>query len=159
MTDDQEYPVMKQFKGTLHYAKVAEIRNDKYGRSAKLAEPFGTPMGWFVYDDLLKRGKAESRGFTVYTPEFWQANRDTEITRYMKSWFPKGLTFEAVTDTKEVEHRRLLGLPEKGAVLKSEIEQAYKIGARRAHPDVGGSDDAFKQLAAAKEALFQRWQR
>ncbi len=116
-------------------------------------------MGWFAYDGLLKQGKAESQGFTVYSREFWQANRDAEITRYMKSWFPKGPMFEAVTDTNEVEHRRLLGLPEKGAVLKSEIEQAYKIAARRAHPDAGGSDDAFKQLAAAKEALSERWQR
>jgi len=44
MTDDQEYPVMTQFKRTLHYAKVAQIRNDKYGRSAVLAERSG--HGW-----------------------------------------------------------------------------------------------------------------
>jgi hypothetical protein len=116
-------------------------------------------MGWFVYDDLLKRGKAESQGFTVYTPDFWKANRNTEIERCMKQWFSKRDLFAAVTDTKEVEHRRMLGLPENGAVLKSEIEQAYRVAARRAHPDVGGSDDEFKRLAAAKDALIIRWQR
>jgi hypothetical protein len=146
MTDDQGYPVLTQFRGTLDFAKVARIWNDKHGRSAVLAEPFGSRMGTFGYDDLLKRGKAESQGFTVYTLEFWKANRDTEITRYMKSWFPKETTFAAVTDTKEVEHRRLLELPENGAVLKSKIEQAYKIAAKRAHPDAGGSDDAFKTI-------------
>jgi len=52
----------------------------------------------------------------------------------------------------------MLGLPENGAVLKSEIEQAYKIVARRAHPDAGGSENAFKRLAAAKDALIERWQ-
>ena len=154
MTDDTEYPVLTNYRGTLDFAKVARIWNDKYGRSAVLAEPFGSRMGTFSYEDLLKRGRAESQGFTTYTPEFWKANRDAEITRTNKQWFPKGVMGEAVANSKESEHRRLLGLPDKGGLLKSEVEQAYKATARRAHPDAGGSEEAFKQLGAAKDTLI-----
>jgi len=155
---DEEYPVLTQFRGSLDYAKIAEVRNDKYGRSGRLAEPFGSRMGWFSYDDLLKHGRAESQGFCVYTANFWKSNRDAEIERYMKQWFPKG-PFQSATDSKEAEYRRLLALPSASALLKSEIEQAFKIAARRAHPDAGGSGEEFKQLAAAKDALMKRWQR
>jgi hypothetical protein len=155
MATNEEYPVLRQFRGTLDYAKIAQIRDDKHGRAAQLAEPFGSKMGWFNYDDLLKRGRAESQGFTVYTPEFWKANRNAEIERYMKRWFPKGPFHSA---PNEAEYRRLLALPDSGALLKSEIEQAYKVAAKRSHPDAGGSNDEFKQLAAAKDALIERWQ-
>jgi hypothetical protein len=157
MTDDEEYPVMTQFRGTLDYAKIAQVRDDRHGQSAMLAEPFGSRMGWFNYTDLLQRGRAESQGFTVYTPDFWKANRNAEIERYMKQWFSKG-PFQSIA-ADEAEHRLLLALPDTGALLKSEIEQAFKIAARRAHPDAGGSNDAFRQVAAAKDALIARWQR
>jgi hypothetical protein len=84
MPKDEEYPVLTQFRGTLDYAKVAEIRDGKHGRVAVLAEPFESRMGVFGYDDLLKNGRAESAGFIVYTPDFWNANRSTEIERCMK---------------------------------------------------------------------------
>ncbi|HEY1361787.1 MAG TPA: hypothetical protein VGF60_06045 [Xanthobacteraceae bacterium] len=49
---DEEYPVLTQFRGTLDYPKVAEIRDGKHGRVGVLAEPFGSRMGAFGYDDL-----------------------------------------------------------------------------------------------------------
>jgi hypothetical protein len=76
----------------------------------------------------------------------------------MKAWFPKG-PFEAGTDPKEADHRNLLGLPSAGALLKSEIEQAFKIRAKSAHPDAGGSDEQFQHLLAAKDDLLQSWRR
>jgi hypothetical protein len=156
---DEEYPVLTQFRASLDYAKIAEVRNDKHGRSGRLAEPFGSRMGWFSYDDLLKKGRAESQGITVYTANYWKSNRDAEIERCVKEWYPKKGLFQSATDSKEAEHRRLLALPSAGPLLKSEILQAFKIAARRVHPDAGGSDEEFKQLAAAKDALTERWRR
>lgn len=156
MTDEEEYPVVTQFSGTLDYAKIAQTRDDKYGPSAMLAEPFGSRMGWFNYTDFLKNGRADSRGFTVYTPDYWKANRDAEIKRCAKKQWVR---WPQSVASDEAHYRHLLGLPDTGPLLKSEIDQAFKIAAKRAHPDVGGSNDAFKQLAAAKDALIGRWQR
>jgi hypothetical protein len=158
MANDQEYPVVTQFRGELNYAKIADVRPAKWGRVARLAEPFGSKMGPFNYEDLLNKGRAENQGYTVYTTEFWKSNRDVEIRKYMKMWFPKGL-FEHETNVEEIGHRRVLQLPNGGALLKSEIEQAVKLCAKSAHPDAGGSDEQFKQLLAAKDALVQSWRR
>jgi hypothetical protein len=155
---DEEYPVLTQFKGKLDYSKIGQLRPDKWGRSACLAEPFGSKMGWFNYEDLLQKGRAESQGYTVYTADCWNSNRDAEITKYMKQWFPKG-PFAVARDANEIDHRRLLGLPTAGALLKSEIEQAFRIRARNAHPDSGGSHEDFQKLGAAKDALVRNWQR
>jgi hypothetical protein len=157
MTTNDEYPILTQFRGTLNYAKVAETRDGKHGREVRLAEPIGSRMGWFNYDDFLSRGLAESQGFVVYTPEFWKARRSAEIERIMKRWFPKG-PFHSPANANEAEYRRLLELPETGLLLKSEIEQAFKVAAKRGHPDAGGSNDEFKQLAAARDVLIERWQ-
>jgi hypothetical protein len=43
-----------------------------------------------------------------------------------------------------------------GALLKSEIEAAFKIAAKGTHPDGGGSNEQFKQLLAAKDALIKQ---
>jgi hypothetical protein len=155
---DEEYPVLTQFRGKLDYVKIAELRDDKWGRSALLAEPFGSRMGWFSFEDLLRGGRAESQGYKIYTEEFWKSNRDAEIARCLKQWFPQG-PFVPAADANEAEHRRLIALPTTGVLLKSEIERAFKICARSAHPDSGGSNEQFQKLAAAKEALVQRWQR
>jgi hypothetical protein len=108
--------------------------------------------------DLLNKGHTENQGYTVYTTEFWKSNRDVEIRRHMKKWFPPGL-FEAQTHVEETAHRHVLQLPSGGALLKSKIEQAFKLCAKSAHPDAGGSDEQFKQLLAARDALVQSWRR
>jgi hypothetical protein len=151
MTTEEEYPVWNQFRGKLDYAKVGQIRNDRYGRSACLVEPFGSRMGWFNYDALLRHGRAESQGYTVYTPDCWKSDRERAISNFTKN----NRFFALAADPKEGEYRRALALPAAGALLKSEIEQAFKIKAKRAHPDAGGSGEEFKQLLAAKDALLK----
>jgi hypothetical protein len=56
----------------------------------------------------------------------------------------------------EAVHRRLLGLPPAGALAATEIRQAYKRAARKAHPDTGGDGDAFVALVTARDALLKR---
>ena len=53
-------------------------------------------------------------------------------------------------------HRRLLGLPLGGRLSAPEIHRAWKRAAKSAHPDAGGSAQAFQALSAAREALLKR---
>ena len=72
-----------------------------------------------------------------------------------KETLRREIPFESTSDPKEDEYRRLLKLPTAGALLKSEIEQAFKMAAKRSHPDLGGSNEEFQQLLAAKDALIK----
>jgi hypothetical protein len=57
--------------------------------------------------------------------------------------------------TAEERSRELLGLPQGRRLSESEIHRAYKLLAKRAHPDVGGNAEAFLKLSAAHEALMK----
>ena len=61
--------------------------------------------------------------------------------------------------TPEECHRQLLGLPLGCRLSESEIHRAYKLLAKRAHPDAGGNVEAFLKLSAAREALMQERRR
>ena len=54
----------------------------------------------------------------------------------------------------EERHRQLLGLPLDRRLSAPEIHRAWKRAARSAHPDAGGSAQAFLALSAAREALI-----
>ena len=52
-------------------------------------------------------------------------------------------------------NRRILGLPSGRRLYGPEVQQAYKRAAKRAHPDAGGSESAFRELCAARDALLK----
>ncbi len=58
------------------------------------------------------------------------------------------------TLTPQQRHRQLLGLPLDRRLSAPEIHRAWKSAARTAHPDAGGSEQAFLALSAAREALI-----
>ena len=60
--------------------------------------------------------------------------------------------------TPEQCHRQLLGLPLDRRLSAPEIHRAWKRAARTAHPDAGGSTQAFQALSAAREALIREVQ-
>ncbi len=57
--------------------------------------------------------------------------------------------------TPEQRHRQTLGLPLGRQLSPNEIHQAFKRAAKTRHPDVGGDQRGFLELAAAREALMQ----
>ena len=58
--------------------------------------------------------------------------------------------------TPEECYRHLLGLPLDRRLTPSEIHRAFKRVAKSAHPDAGGSAQAFQAVSAAREALIRR---
>jgi hypothetical protein len=65
-----------------------------------------------------------------------------------RSAMPKALSAED-------RSRELLGLALGRRLSESEIHRAYKLLAKRTHPDAGGSGEAFLRISAAHEALIK----
>lgn len=59
------------------------------------------------------------------------------------------------TPSPEERYRLLLGLPLDRRLSVPEIHRAWKRAAKSAHPDAGGSAQAFLALSAAREALIR----
>jgi hypothetical protein len=57
--------------------------------------------------------------------------------------------------TPDERYRQLLGLPLGRYLPATEIHRAFKRAAKTAHPDGGGSQRAFLELAAARDALMK----
>ncbi len=57
------------------------------------------------------------------------------------------------TGTKSWRH--MLGLPVDRAVTRADIDAAYRIAARGAHPDNGGSHDTMASLNAARDEALK----
>jgi curved DNA-binding protein CbpA len=49
----------------------------------------------------------------------------------------------------------MLGLPLDRRLFGPEIREAYKRAAKTVHPDAGGSERAFQELCAARDALLR----
>lgn len=58
--------------------------------------------------------------------------------------------------TAEERARKLLQLPLGKSLALPEIRQAFRRAAKMVHPDMGGSDEAFRELIAAQEMLMLR---
>ena len=57
--------------------------------------------------------------------------------------------------TPEERSREVLGLPLERRLSEAEIHRAYKLLAKRAHPDAGGTAAAVLKLSAAHDALMK----
>ena len=57
--------------------------------------------------------------------------------------------------TPEERCREVLGLPLDQWLSEAQIHRAYKLLAKRAHPDAGGNAEAFLELSAAHDALMK----
>jgi hypothetical protein len=133
------------------FFEVPKTRKDKWNTSALLCEPYGARVEWFNLDELEKRGRVETRGYVILSPEQWTIERDALLEKLSK----KKVQFPPL-DTLEIEYRSVLKLPNHGPLSKSEIEYAYRTAAKSSHPDVGGNEKDFKRVSEAKDALVAR---
>ena len=54
------------------------------------------------------------------------------------------------------EHRETLDLPTEGTLEAVEINAAFRRRAKSAHPDAGGSDEHYRRIAEARDALLKQ---
>ncbi|MBI5265475.1 MAG: J domain-containing protein [Bradyrhizobium sp.] len=56
--------------------------------------------------------------------------------------------------SQEQHARKTLGLPDGAQLTCDDIHRAFRHAAKTLHPDAGGSEDAFRELAAARDILI-----
>lgn len=72
-----------------------------------------------------------------------------------RAFRPAGGPTRSAADA-ELFGRRTLGLPEHGELAAPAILAAFKRAAKAAHPDLGGSTEAFATVMAARDSLLKR---
>jgi hypothetical protein len=154
MADKREWVVWNGSLGVLDTVKIGRIEQGEGGRSAYLADPYGV-VGPFSLDELEAEGRVAFGACFVMSRERWKEDqvRLRLEGREQRRAFQIRLDFDEEDDE---EHRKALELPTEGELEPQQIKQAFRRLAKTAHPDAGGSDEHYRRICEARDALLER---
>ena len=156
MTDKEEWVVWNGSMGILDTATIGHVEDGEGGRTAYLAPPYGV-VGPFSLDELETRGRIAFGECLVMSRQRWQEDQvDLRLEAREKR---RAFLFRPDFDDGGQEHREALNLPLEGALEPSEINAAFRRLAKTAHPDAGGSDERYRRIAEARDALLEQFAR
>jgi hypothetical protein len=151
MTDKEEWVVWNGMMGILDMVTIGHIEEGEGGRSAFLAPPYGV-VGPFSLDELETQGRIVFGECMVMSRQRWQEDQaDLRLEAMEKR---RAALFKLSFDDDQ-EYRELLELPMEGSLKTAEINAAFRRQAKIAHPDAGGSDEHYRSITEARDALLR----
>ena len=151
MTDSEEWVVWNGSMGILDMARIGDIGHDEGGRSAILAPPYGI-VGPFSLDELETRGVIAFGECLVMSRQRW---RDDQVTLRLEAREKRRTLLFRLDLDDDQEHREILNLPMVGLLTASNVNAAFRQLAKTAHPDGGGSDEDYRRIVEARDALLK----
>jgi len=182
--EQQQWVIWNGTLGLLDTVTIGEVEDRAGARHAWLDEPYDM-VGPFSLDELENQGQIDFAACTVMSRQRWQQDqvelrRQAQINRreYQKreaeafaryqqrreqhsqqqrsqqGWYQGAGQRQFGSDR---HYRELLSLPVEGTLEAAQIKTAYRRLAQKAHPDTGGSHDAFVQITEARDVLLERF--
>lgn len=155
MTDKEQWVIWNGSLGILDMATIGHIEDGAGGRRAFLAPPYDI-VGPFSLDELEMRGRIAFGECLVMSRRRWQ--QDQVDLRFEAREKRRALLFWLNFSHRDGEHREVLNLPMEGPLEPSEINAAFRRLAKTAHPDAGGSDEHYRRIAEARDALLKQFE-
>jgi hypothetical protein len=153
MADKEEWVVWNGLMGILDTVTIGHIEEGEGGRSAFLAPPYGV-VGPFSLDELETQGRIAFGACLVMSRQRWQEDQvDLRLEAREKR---RAALFKLDFDDDQ-EYREILNLPMEGALETAEINAAFRRAAKLAHPDAGGSDEDYRSITEARDALLAQY--
>nr|WP_041778576.1 molecular chaperone DnaJ [Beijerinckia indica] len=153
MTDKEGWVVWNGSLGILDTVMIGRIEDGEGGRNAFLAPPYDV-VGPFSLDELETHGRIAFGACLVMSRQRWQEDQvDLRIEGLKKR---RAFLFQPNFEDEQ-EHREVLNLPMEGPLTSSEINGAFRRMAKIAHPDAGGSDEDYRRIAEARDALLEQF--
>lgn len=154
MTDREEWVLWNGSLGFLDMATIGRIEDGERGRRAFLAPPYDV-VGPFSLDELKADGRIAFGECLVMSRQRWQ--EDQVGLRVEAREKRRALLFRPDRNDDDGELREVLNLPMEGALEPSQISAAFRRQAKTAHPDAGGSDEHYRRIAEARDALLRQF--
>lgn len=154
MTDREEWVIWNGSLGFLDVATIGRIEDDARGRRAFLASPYDV-VGPLNLDELEAVGRIAFGECLVMSRPRWQQDQvDLRVEARAKR---RALLFRPDRNDDDGELREVLNLPMEGGLEASQINAAFRRQAKTAHPDAGGTDEHYRRIAAARDALLRQF--
>lgn len=151
MTDTEHWVIWNGSLGILDMVAIERIEDGETGRSAFLAAPYGV-VGPFSFDELVAEGRIAFGACLVMSRARWQL--DQVELRLEARRARQAFMAQAAPRDDDRPHRIVLELPLDGVLEVVEINAAFRRLAKSAHPDAGGSDELYRRIADARDALL-----
>lgn len=164
----EEWVIWNGAHGLVTTVTIDRVEDNADGISAWLDEPFDM-VGPFRLDELVTHGRITFAACIIMSRQRW---RDDQVELRRESLKIRRAAQERMNeeferfsgnrrgyqdDSKHVndkKHRKILNLPLNGKLESRQINVAYRRLAQKAHPDAGGSNEAFVRITEARKALL-----
>ncbi|MFH3479500.1 J domain-containing protein [Xanthobacter variabilis] len=154
MADNEQWVIWNGSLGILDMVAIGRVEAGETGRSAFLAEPYHM-VGPFSFDELEGQGRISFGACLVMSRARWQI--DQVELRLEAQRARRAFLFRAEPGDDGRTHREALDLPLEGELEVAQINAAFRRRAKQAHPDAGGSDEHYRRIAEARDALLARF--
>jgi hypothetical protein len=151
MTAPEQWVIWNGTLGVLDMATIGRIADGAGGRQACLAPPYDV-VGPFSLDDVEAQGSIAFGACLVMSRHRWQ--QDQVDLRIEAREQRRAFLVRPDLKADDSAQRAVLELPDEGALERSEISAAFRRLAKTAHPDAGGSEDHYRRIAKARDALL-----
>ncbi len=152
MADKEQFVVWNGSLGVLDMVTIGRVEDGADGRSAYLAEPYDV-VGPFSLDELERQGRIAFGECLVMSRQRWQDDQAELRQEAFEKRRAYMMRFEAGFEDDK-EHRETLDLPMEGDLEASQINAAFRKLAKTAHPDTGGSNEEYRRITDARDALL-----
>jgi hypothetical protein len=152
--DRDQWVIWNGSLGILDMATIGHIEDGEGCRKAFLAPPYEV-VGPFSLGELQARGRIAFGECLVMSRQRWQQDQvDLRVEAREKR---RALLFRPDFNDDNQQHREVLNLAMEGPLEPSQINAAFRRRAKTAHPDAGGSDQHYRRIAEARDALLQQF--
>ncbi|CCE00419.1 molecular chaperone DnaJ [Bradyrhizobium sp. STM 3809] len=151
MTSTAEWVIWNGSMGIVDTVRLGTIIDGAAGRLASLAPPYDV-VGPFSLDELETRGRISFGACLVMSQQRWREDQDglrIAARAARRAWLD-----QLTQDEDDEAHRALLDLPLRGSLTATEINAGFRRLAKSAHPDAGGSNERYRRISEAREALL-----
>lgn len=152
MMDEQEWVIWNGSMGILDMVRIGIVEQGDAGRTARLASPYDV-VGPFSLDELETQGRIAFGECLVMSRQRWQ-NDQVEL-RVEAQKKRRAFLIQPDLDDGDQEFREVLDLPMEGPLTPSQIKAAFRLLAKTAHPDAGGSGEHYRRIAEARDTLLK----
>lgn len=151
MTDNEQWVIWNGTLGVLDMVTIGRVEHGEAGRSGFLDEPYHM-VGPFSFDELETVGRIAFGACLVMSRARWQ--QDQVELRLEAQRARQAFMFQAAPRDDGKAHRQVLELPLDGVLDVAQINAAFRRLAKSAHPDAGGSNELYRRIAEARDALL-----
>jgi len=152
--EEEEWVIWNGSMGILDMVTIGRIEDGEGGRSGVLAPPYDG-VGPFSLHELETQGRIAFGECLVMSRQRWQ--KDQVDLRREAQEKRRAFRLQWEFDGNDKEHRETLNLPMEGTLEPSEINAAFRRLAKTAHPDAGGSNEEYRRITEARDALLEQF--